>query len=66
MSSKSSSTARAPGSAVAKLLGQQHGDRRVSLRSGRVHNDALLLGLVSSQCQLDTAAYGHSPRAEKN
>ena len=64
MSPKSSPAARAPGSAVAKLLGQQHGDRRVSLRSGRVHNDALLLGLVSSQGQLGTVPY--SQRHEKN
>jgi hypothetical protein len=66
MSSKSSSVVRAPGSAVAKLLAQQHGYRRVSLRSERGYNDALLLGLLSSQIQLDTAASPHSPRYEKN
>ena len=60
MSSKTTLSARAPGGAVAKLLGQHHGDRSVYLCSPRdraLLNDALLLGLVSSQGQLTSAGY---------
>ena len=45
---------------MAKLLGQRHADRSVYVRSPRdraLMNDALLLGLVSSQGQLTKAGY---------
>ena len=68
MSAKTPSV-RAPGSAVAKLLGQHYGDRSVYLRSERdrsLLNDALLLGLVSSQGQLTTAGYTYWQRHDKD
>ena len=60
MSQTTPLTVRAPSSAVAKLLGQHYGDRSIYLQDWRdraLLNDALLLGLVSTDGQLTTAGY---------
>ena len=68
MSKTISSNFRTRGSSVARLLGQHYGDRSVYLRDSNdraLLQDALSMGLVSTDGQLTTAGYAFWQRHEQ-